>query len=48
MVKVKNSVACLDVDESMPGYTAVGKNVMVLKEHEVRIIFLKYLIFFLS
>jgi hypothetical protein len=28
------------VDESMPGYTAVGKNVMVLKEHEVRIILL--------
>jgi len=24
----------IDVDESMPGYTAVGKNVMVLKEHE--------------
>jgi hypothetical protein len=29
------------VDESMPGYTAVGKNVMVLKEHEVRIILFK-------
>ena len=28
-------------DETMPGFTAVGKNVMVLKEHQV--IALKYL-----